>query len=286
MAIPPMTKEEEVIYVKKAQEGNTLALEKLTRSQIRFICNVARRYASSGVALTDLVQEGCLGLKRGVMEFNRFDNRLISYATWWIRQYITRYIADHKSDVREPANKIASSRREYRRKVKAYNKYNAKRSYEHPLDDLVSDDLAESFSMMSSPYMSTELSLDKLNTDDNDHNMETVSLIVDSNSEVTFGDDEFENLERILRKNLRYRDFELFVTWLGCFGFDKLTHVELAERYGISRERVRQLRESVAKRVEVIACQEYKTSRYEGLSKRIQRWGIDVSRAAKREREL
>ncbi len=286
MAIPPMTKDEEVIYVKKAQEGNTLALEKLIRSQIRFICNIARRYVSSGVALTDLVQEGCIGLKRGIMEFNRFDNRLISYAMFWIRQYITRYIAEHKSDVRIPVNQVALSRKDYKRKVKAYNNYNAKRSYEHKVDDLVSDDLADSFSMMVSPYMSTELSLDKLTTDNDDLNMSTVSLLVDSSADVTFEDDEFENLERILRKHLRHRDFELIATWLGCFGYDRLTHSELGERYNLSRERVRQLRERVAKQVELIACQEYKTSRYEGLSKRLQRWGTDVSRAIKRNREL
>ena len=116
--IPLLTREEEVLLAKKIKKGDELAKKKMIESNLRLVVSIAKRYKNYSLTLEDLIQEGTIGLIRGIEKFDYTrNNKLSTYATWWIRQAITRAIADKNETIRKPIytqilkNKAAKSKR-------------------------------------------------------------------------------------------------------------------------------------------------------------------------------
>src|ERR1700752_4919397 len=102
-----ITAEEEVILAKKIKDGDQRALEKLTRANLRFVVSVAKQYQNQGLSLSDLINEGNLGLIKAAKRFDETRGfKFISYAVWWIRQAIVYSISDQSRVIRLPLNKI------------------------------------------------------------------------------------------------------------------------------------------------------------------------------------
>ena len=100
-----ITAEEEVELAQKIRAGDENALDKLTKANLRFVVSVAKQYQNQGLTLPDLINEGNLGLIRAVEKFDwRKGFKFSTYATWWIRQAITRAIADKSRTVRIPVH--------------------------------------------------------------------------------------------------------------------------------------------------------------------------------------
>src|ERR1700734_3546734 len=103
-----ITAEEEVILAQKIREGDQAALERLTKTNLRFVISVAKQYQNQGLSLGDLINEGNLGL---IIAAQRYDDtrgfKFISYAVWWIRQSIIAAIAEHSRIVRLPYSKLS-----------------------------------------------------------------------------------------------------------------------------------------------------------------------------------
>jgi RNA polymerase primary sigma factor len=104
-----ITAEEEVVLAKRIKQGDHMALEKLTKANLRFVVSVAKQYQNSSLSLNDLINEGNLGLVKAAQKFDETKGfKFISYAVWWIRQSIIQALAEHSRIVRLPLNKVGS----------------------------------------------------------------------------------------------------------------------------------------------------------------------------------
>ena len=239
--------EEEVELARRIRKGDQAALEKLTRANLRFVVSVAKQYQNQGLSLPDLINEGNLGLIKAAEKFDETRGfKFISYAVWWIRQSILQALAEQSRIVRLPLNQVGS-----------LNKINkALQKFEQDNERLPSpDELADILEIPRDKIADTlrvsgrHVSVDAPFVDGEDNNLLDVLVNSDSpNADRGLVNESLnKEIERAL-STLTERERDIVKDFFGI-GTQEMTLEEIGEKFGLTRERVRQIKEKAIRRL-------------------------------------
>ena len=240
--------DEEIVLAKKIREGDEAALDRLTRANLRFVVSVAKQYQNQGLTLPDLINEGNLGLIKAAKRFDETRGfKFISYAVWWIRQSIMQAISEHARIVRLPVNQLGSLTKINKAFTKLEQEYEREPSLEElaEITDLTVDKISDAF-RISTRQISVDAPL--LNGEDNS------LLDVIQNKEVEQADTIMMNhsLKKEIERSLNILDEkerDVISLFFGLESEEPYTLEEIGEKYDLSRERVRQIKEKALKKL-------------------------------------
>ncbi len=239
---PMISQEEEIELTKKIKEGNEAAVKKLVEANLRFVISVAKHYQNKGLALVDLIQEGNLGLIEAARKFDETRGfRFISYAVWWIRQAIIKALSDQCRTIRVPANQVVCMNK-INKVIEQFEQQHGRKPSTGELEELTNIDYDKICLTMSA--MNRAVSLESPIKDENASCLLDIipnDGAVSTDTEVSKNDLSKE-IERILSK-LSYRDRDILRMSFGI-GMNPMTNEEIARRFGIGSERVRQIQHS------------------------------------------
>ena len=245
--IPLLSREEEAALAVKAANGDKMAKDKIVNANLRFVVNVAKKYQNQGIDLVDLISEGNVGLIHAI---NHFDvNRgyhFISYAVWWIRQSILQALAEQSRIVRLPLNQVGS--------INKINKAQARFEQEHERVPST-DELAALLELPADKVNDTvrvagrHISVDAPFADGEDNSLLDVLVNQDSpNADRGLISESLSTeVERALEVLTdRERDIIRYFFGIGC---SEKTLEEIGDKFGLTRERVRQIKEKAIRRL-------------------------------------
>ncbi|MCQ2308818.1 MAG: sigma-70 family RNA polymerase sigma factor [Bacteroidales bacterium] len=243
-----ITADEEVELAQRIRQGDRAALEKLTKANLRFVVSVSKQYQNQGLSLPDLINEGNLGLIKAAQRFDETRGfKFISYAVWWIRQSILQALAEQSRIVRLPLNKIGSINKINKTYAKLEQEFEREPNAEEIAEVL---DITEAEVKESMKNAGRHVSMDAPLVQDEDNNMYDV---LKSDEVVT---PETELLYESLRKEidraistLTQREQDVVRLYFGLNGGHPMTLEEIGEKFDLTRERVRQVKEKAIRRL-------------------------------------
>lgn len=242
-----ITVEEEVELAQRIKKGDREALERLTRANLRFVVSVAKQYQNQGLSLPDLINEGNLGLIKAAEKFDETRGfKFISYAVWWIRQSILQALAEQSRIVRLPLNQVGS----LNKLNKAFNKFEQENERTP-----TPEELAETLELPKEKVADTlrvsgrHVSVDAPFVEGEDNSL--LDVLVNSDSPKAdsklLGESLNREIERAL-STLTERERDIIKLFFGI-GIQEMTLEEIGERFGLTRERVRQIKEKAIRRL-------------------------------------
>ncbi len=246
--VPLLTVDEEIELASSIRGGSQEALEKLTKANLRFVVSVAKQYQNQGLNLTDLINEGNLGLIKAAKRFDETKGfKFISYAVWWIRQAILQALAEQSRIVRLPLNRVGTLHKIGRVSSDLEQEYGREPS---------ADEIAETLEMTSSEIVDTlrissrHLSLDAPFTPGEDNRL--LDILEDdmqtSPDEILMGESLKSEITRAL-DSLTDREANVISLYFGINADRSLTLEEIGAQFGLTRERVRQIKEKAIRRL-------------------------------------
>lgn len=243
-----LTPDEEVELAKRIRDGDQVALEKLTKANLRFVVSVAKQYQNQGLSLGDLINEGNLGLIKAAQRFDETRGfKFISYAVWWIRQSILQALAEQSRIVRLPLNRVGSLNKISKTFSELEQRFEREPSPEELAEELelttgeVIDTLKISGRHVSvdAPFVQGEDNtlLDVLEND-----------LEEKPDAGLIGDSLRKEVSRALA-TLTQREADVVALYFGLNGEHPLTLEEIGEKFNLTRERVRQIKEKAIRRL-------------------------------------
>ena len=247
--IPMLNADDEAELAKKIKEGDEDALEKLTSSNLRFVVSVAKQYQNQGLSLSDLINEGNVGLMKAAKRFDETRGfKFISYAVWWIRQAILQAIVEYSRIVRLPLNKVGSYNKVNEAFITFVQKYEREPTHEE-LAELLDVAPKEIVNMLKGGGR-------HLSTDAPIGSEEGSATMLDlMNFDIGMNPDKgvmAESLIEEVQEGLQIlspREVEVLSAYYGLEGRKSLTLEEIGELYNLTRERVRQIKERAIRRL-------------------------------------
>jgi len=242
-----ITVEEEVELAQRIRKGDQRALEKLTRANLRFVVSVAKQYQNQGLSLPDLINEGNLGLIKAAEKFDETRGfKFISYAVWWMRQSILQALAEQSRIVRLPLNQVGS--------LNKINKAFSRFEQEHERRPSP-EELAETLDLPAEKVADTlrvsgrHISVDAPFVEGEDNSL--LDVLVNDDSPVADKTLINESLSTEVERALatlteRERDIIRLFFGINC---QEMTLEEIGEKFGLTRERVRQIKEKAIRRL-------------------------------------
>jgi RNA polymerase primary sigma factor len=256
-----ITAEEEVMLARRIKEGDKLALERLTKANLRFVVSVSKQYQNQGLSLPDLINEGNLGLIKAAERFDETRGfKFISYAVWWIRQSILQALAEQARIVRLPLNKIGSINKINR----AYSEL--EQQYERPP---TADELAEHLECsvedvrQSLANSGRHISMDAPLIEGEESSSSMYDVL--PNDALASPDENvmLESLQQDIERSLLSlsgRESDVVRLFYGLNGKTALSLEEIGQRFDLTRERVRQIKEKAIRRLKHTSrCRSLKT---------------------------
>jgi len=245
---PLISREQEVLLAKKIRGNDQEALDTLVRSNLRFVVSVAKKYQNQGVSLSDLINEGNLGLIRAAHKFDETKGiKFISYAVWWIRQAILQALAEQSRIVRVPLNRAGTLHRIGKRASALLQELGREATHAEIADgmDITEEEVAKTMSISQ-----THLSLDAPMTPGEDNRLldylpDTTNATPD---EETFDKALTESIQEALA-GLKEREAKILKLYFGLDGAEPMTLEQIGEVLNITRERVRQIKEKALSRL-------------------------------------
>jgi RNA polymerase primary sigma factor len=239
---PLITREEEVTLAQRIRTNDQEALDKLVRSNLRFVVSVAKKYQNQGVSLSDLINEGNLGLIRAAHKFDETKGiKFISYAVWWIRQSILQALAEQSRIVRVPLNRAGALHRIGKRASTLLQELGRQPTHLEIAEGL---DITEEEVAKTMLISQVHLSLDAPMTPGEDNRL--LDYLPDTTNrtpdEQTFEKALTEAIEESL-SGLKERESKILRLYFGLDGEDPMTLEDIGTLLGITRERVRQIKE-------------------------------------------
>ncbi|HCS87643.1 MAG TPA: RNA polymerase subunit sigma [Bacteroidales bacterium] len=239
--------EEEVELAGKIRNGDRAALEKLTRANLRFVVSVAKQYQNQGLSLPDLINEGNLGLIKAAEKFDETRGfKFISYAVWWIRQAILQALAEQSRIVRLPLNQVGSLNK-INKAFSRFEQENERKPSAEELSDELGipvDKIADTLKMSG-----RHVSVDAPFVEGEDNSLIDVMVNEDSpNADRGLINESLsKEVERALA-TLTDREADIIRKFFGI-GVPEMTLEEIGEEFGLTRERVRQIKEKAIRRL-------------------------------------
>ncbi len=238
-----LTPEEEVDLAKKIKAGNQEALEKLTKANLRFVVSVAKQYQNQGLSLSDLINEGNLGLIKAAQRFDETRGfKFISYAVWWIRQSILQALAEQSRIVRLPLNKVGSLNKINRAFSELEQEFEREPS---------SDELADLLEITADEVETTlgvaarHVSMDAPFVDGEDNSLLDVlenSGTPGTDKKLEYSESLRNEIERSLN-TLTERQCDVIKLYFGIGIEHPMSLEDIGDRFGLTRERVRQIKD-------------------------------------------
>ena len=243
--------EEEVELAQRIRKGDAKALERLTKANLRFVVSVAKQYQNQGLSLPDLINEGNMGLIKAAEKFDETRGfKFISYAVWWIRQSILQAIAEQSRIVRLPLNQVGS----VNKINKVLNKFEQEHERRPSLEeiseaiDLPEDKIDEAMSVNG-----RHVSVDAPFVDGEDNSL--LDVLVNDDAPMADRSLVMESLKAEINnalKTLNERERNIIEAFYGI-NCPEMTLEEIGSKYGLTRERVRQIKEKAIRRLRVCA---------------------------------
>ena len=242
-----ITVEEEVELAQAIRKGDRRALEKLTRANLRFVVSVAKQYQNQGLSLPDLINEGNLGLIKAAEKFDETRGfKFISYAVWWIRQSILQALAEQSRIVRLPLNQVGS----LNKIGKAFSRFeqeNERKPSPEELDqelDIPVDKISDTLKVSG-----RHISVDAPFVEGEDNSL--LDVLVNDDAPNADGTLMNESLSREIDRalaTLTERESDIIKMFFGI-GCQEVTLEEIGDKFGLTRERVRQIKEKAIRRL-------------------------------------
>jgi|TARA_B100000809_G_scaffold233054_1_gene249484 RNA polymerase primary sigma factor len=243
-----LTPDDEVYLAQRIKQGDQLALEKLTKANLRFVVSVAKQYQNQGLSLGDLINEGNLGLIKAAQRFDETRGfKFISYAVWWIRQSILQALAEQSRIVRLPLNRVGSLNKISKTFSSLEQKFEREPSPE---------ELAEVLELTTNEVVDTmkisgrHVSMDAPFVQGEDNTLLDVLENSGENSpESGLMDDSLRKEVQRALSTLTQREADVIGLYFGLNGEHPMTLEEIGERFDLTRERVRQIKEKAIRRL-------------------------------------